>query len=162
MPASSSGSEPPAGARVRDATEADLPRLVELLAQLSTDTPREELGPPLPERYRAAFRAIETAPGQRVFVVEAQGRVVGSAMLVIAPNLTHQGRPFALVENVVVDATERSSGYGELLMHHALDAARAAGCYKLVLTSNKLRKDAHRFYKRLGMEATSEGFRIDF
>jgi len=40
-------------------------------------------------------------------------------------------------------------------------AAQRAGCYKLALTSNKQRPDAHRFYRRLGFRATHEGFRID-
>ena len=72
------------------------------------------------------------------------------------------GRPYALVENVVVDDSSRGSGYGEQLMRHAMQKARAAGCYKFALTSNKQRSDAHRFYQRLGFRASSEGFRIDF
>jgi GNAT superfamily N-acetyltransferase len=66
-----------------------------------------------------------------------------------------------MVENVVVDAAERGSGLGELLMRHALEEARRAGCYKLALTSNKRRAGAHRFYQRLGFHASHEGFRID-
>jgi GNAT superfamily N-acetyltransferase len=46
-------------------------------------------------------------------------------------------------------------------MLRALAMARERGCYKLTLTSNKARKDAHRFYERLGFEATHEGFRMD-
>ena len=41
------------------------------------------------------------------------------------------------------------------------EEAQRAGCYKLSLTSNKHRKDAHRFYERLGFRATHEGFRVD-
>ncbi len=149
-------------ARVRDATEADLPRIVELLAQLSLDAPREKLGPPLPESYRAAFQAVDDDPRQRQLVVEVDGRVVGTASLIIVPNLSHKGRPYAMVENVVVDASERSGGYGELLMRYAMKEARRAGCYRLSLTSNKRRNDAHRFYQRLGFKATHEGFRVDF
>jgi hypothetical protein len=47
-------------------------------------------------------------------------------------------------------------------MRHLMEAAQQAGCYKLALTSNKQRPDAHRFYQRLGFRAASEGFRIDF
>lgn len=147
---------------VRLATEADLPELIELLTQLSLDAPREDLGPPLPDSYRRAFAEIAADSRQRLLVVERDGRIVGSATLVIVPNLSHQGRPYALAENVVVDESARGSGYGELLMRHAMEEARRAGCYKLVLTSNKQRTDAHRFYQRLGFRTTSEGFRIDF
>ncbi|MDZ4278232.1 MAG: GNAT family N-acetyltransferase, partial [Dehalococcoidia bacterium] len=114
------------------------------------------------ERYRTAFREIEGDARQRQLVVEANGRIVGGASLIIIPNLSRQGRPWALVENVVVDETERGSGFGELLLRHALEEARRAGCYKLSLTSNRARKDAHRFYERLGFKPTHEGFRFDF
>ncbi len=151
-----------AKAHVRPATEADLPRIVELLAQLSLHAPQENLAAPVPESYRRAFQQISADPRQRLFVVEDDGRIVGTACLIIVPNLSHQGKPYAMVENVVVDATERSAGYGELLMRHAIAEAQRARCYKLALTSNKRRPDAHRFYQRLGFRATSEGFRIDF
>jgi GNAT superfamily N-acetyltransferase len=146
---------------VRDAAEDDLPRLVELLAQLSLDAPREDVSAPLKDAYRAAFRAVEADPRQRQLVVEVDGRVAGTASVIIVPNLSHQGRPYAMVENVVVDARERGARYGELLMRRAIEIAREAGCYKLSLTSNKQRKDAHRFYQRLGFRATHEGMRID-
>ena len=156
------GADPPPAASVRDATEADLPRLVELLSQLSRDTQRDDAGLRLPESYRTAFEEIKADPRQRLLVTEVDGRLVAVASLVIVPNLTHQGRPYAIVENVVVDAAERGTGYGELLMRHAMELARRAGCYKLSLTSNKERKDAHRFYERLGFRATHESFRVDF
>lgn len=51
-------------------------------------------------------------------------------------------------------------GRGEALVTHAVELARVAGCYKVTLTSNKGREDAHRFYRRLGFNATNEGFRL--
>jgi len=148
-------------ARVRDATADDLPRLIELVQQLRPGEPIERLGSPLAEAYRAAFAEVEADPRQRLLVAEADGRIVGTLVVIVVPNLSHQGKPYAFVENVVVDESDRGSGYGELLMRRAIDLAREAGCYKLSLTSNKRRADAHRFYRRLGLEATSEGFRID-
>ena len=148
--------------RVREAIEADLPRLVELLAQLSIAEQREDVGPPLPESYANALAEIDGDPRQQLLVLEADGRIVGSLALILVPNLSHQGRPYAIVENVVVDEAERGGGFGEVLMRHAIDEARRAGCYKLSLTSNRQRADAHRFYERLGFSATHEGYRIEF
>ena len=148
--------------RVREAREADLPRLVELLAQLSLDEPREDTGPPLPESYRRALAEIDADPRQQLLVLEADGRILGSLALMFIPNLSHQGRPYAIVENVVADEAERGGGLGDVLMRHAIDEARRAGCYKLSLTSNRRRADAHRFYERLGFSATHEGYRLEF
>jgi GNAT superfamily N-acetyltransferase len=51
-------------------------------------------------------------------------------------------------------------GYGESLMRYAIEEARRAGCYKVSLTSNKRRAEAHRFYEKMGFTATHEGFRL--
>lgn len=51
---------------------------------------------------------------------------------------------------LVVDSRSRNLGLGTLLVKHAVDRARAAGCDKLVLDSNKKRFNAHRFYRSLG------------
>jgi GNAT superfamily N-acetyltransferase len=148
-------------ATVRPATEADLPRIVELLAQLSPDDPtREDLSAPLPYAYHLVFRRTVDC-GQRLLVVESRGKIAGTLALVIVPNLSHRGAPYAIIENVVVDERSRSKGLGELLIRHAIEEARLAGCYKVSLTSNKRRKEAHRFYARLGFQRTHEAFRID-
>jgi GNAT superfamily N-acetyltransferase len=150
-------------AKIREATEADLPRLVELLAQLDPGDPaREDLRSPLPFDYHLAFRQIMSTPGQRVLLLENRGRLVGTLALSIIPNLSHKGSPYAIIENVVVDARSRSKGYGEKLILHAIEEAKGAGCYKVSLTSNKRRKDAHRFYRRLGFHPSHQGFRITF
>lgn len=145
---------------VREATEADLPRLVELLAQLGPG--REDALDPLPERYYHAWRRLRETPGNTVLVAESAGRLAGTLTLTIVPNLTHRGSPYAILENVVVDESHRSQGIGERLVQYAVQAARDAGCYRVSLTSNKRRLEAHRFYRRLGFEASHEGFRITF
>jgi GNAT superfamily N-acetyltransferase len=145
---------------IRRATEADLPRIVELLSQLSLDDDRESPAEPLPESYHAAFRDIEADPRQRILVAEVGGRVMATATLGIVPNLSYRGRPWAFVENIVVDGSARRKGYGEALLRYAIEEARRAGCYKVSLTSNKRRVEAHRFYQKMGFAATHEGFRF--
>ena len=101
-----------------------------------------------------------STPGQVVLLLESRRKIVGTLALSIIPNLSHKGSPYAIIENVVVDERARSKGYGEKLIRHAIEEAKRAGCYKVSLTSNKRRKDAHRFYERLGFEKTHQGFRI--
>jgi GNAT superfamily N-acetyltransferase len=60
-----------------------------------------------------------------------------------------------------VDESARGLGHGEALIEQAVEEARQAGCYKVSLTSNKRRGEAHRFYERLGFVQTHEAFRID-
>lgn len=145
---------------IRNATEADLPRIVELLQQLSLDAPREDLGPPLPSSYVEAFRQIDADPNQHLLVLEEDGRIVGSVSVIVSPNLSHIGTPWAEIENMIVDSDERGNGYGKALVQKAVSIARAAGCYKLTLTSNNQRSDAHRFYEGAGFKQSHRGFRI--
>jgi GNAT superfamily N-acetyltransferase len=145
---------------IRRARQADLPRIVELLSQLSLGDDRDPPTLPLPEGYRVAFRQIEADPRQQLLVAEVDGQVVGTATLGIVPNLSYRGRPWAFVESIVIDHPARGRGYGEALLRYAIEEARRAGCYKVSLTSNKRRSEAHRFYEKLGFVATHEGFRL--
>jgi GNAT superfamily N-acetyltransferase len=60
---------------------------------------------------------------------------------------------------VNVAAEHRSAGIGTALLEAAVQRARQAGCYRVQLTSNVLRTDAHRFYQRHGFEPTHVGFK---
>jgi len=144
---------------IRQAIEADLPRLMELLYELS------QLGEIVESRPRtagpleqAALRALQADERFTCLVLDLDGRPDGTATLYILPNLSHGGRPYAVVENVVVDSRHRGAGLGRELMEHAERLAVEANCYKIVLTSNRHRIHAHRFYERLGYVATHHGF----
>jgi GNAT superfamily N-acetyltransferase len=144
--------------RIREATRADLPGLVAMYAELSLDEPRED--PAALHRYEAAFDAIAALAGHHVLVAEEDGTLLGSATVIVEPNLTYKATPFALIENVVVTEAARGRGVGAAIITAAVEIAREAGCYKVTLTSNKRRGDAHRFYERLGFQASHEGFQL--
>ena len=71
----------------------------------------------------------------------------------------HGGRPAS--PDGADGAAARGERHGESLIEQAVAEARRAGCYKVSLTSNKRRSEAHRFYERLGFVQTHEAFRID-
>lgn len=72
-----------------------------------------------------------------------------------------RGTLVAQVESVRVDAGERRRGIGAEMMRWVIGEARRRGCSRVQLTSNKSRKDAHRFYARLGFVASHEGMKLD-
>ncbi|MEX0750257.1 MAG: GNAT family N-acetyltransferase [Dehalococcoidia bacterium] len=146
---------------VRRAMVDDLPRVVELLQQLSMDgAQREDPGPPLPQRYLDMFAVIDADPNNDVLVALLQGEVVGTFQLTIVPSMRRGGIRSAMVEAVVVDERVRGQRVGEAMMRWAIDEARRRGCDMVHLTSNKSRTDAHRFYERLGFRKTHEGMRL--
>ena len=140
---------------VRDAIDADLPALLRLYGQLGDPNALPDVAP-----AAGALTAIRAQPGMHLLVAELGGQVVGTVTLVVVPNLTHFARPWAQVENMVVEETHRSSGVGRRLLDRCKDLAREAGCYKLQLQSANQRDGAHRFYERYGFAPSSVGFRL--
>ena len=69
---------------------------------------------------------------------------------------------FLYVDDLVTLSTERSKGYGKLLLEWLEDRARAEGCAELHLDSGIQRTDAHRFYERNRIEAAGYHFRVKF
>ncbi|HOF88697.1 MAG TPA: GNAT family N-acetyltransferase, partial [Armatimonadota bacterium] len=92
---------------------------------------------------------------------ERNGAVVGTFVLYLLPNMTRNGRPAAILENIVVDDALRRQGIGRAMLEHARELAQAAGCYKLSLTSNATRTAAHEFYLRCGMVQHGVSFRYE-
>jgi GNAT superfamily N-acetyltransferase len=61
----------------------------------------------------------------------------------------------------VTTASHRSKGYGAALMAWLERCAADNGCRQLHLDSGMQRRDAHRFYRRAGMQATGLHFALD-
>ncbi|HZT05937.1 MAG TPA: GNAT family N-acetyltransferase [Chloroflexota bacterium] len=146
------------GILVRPATVEDLPRLTQLLFQLSQMGEQPETGPREAAAVEPALRAVMADDRSSCIVIEAADQVHGTLTFYILPNLSFGGQPIAMIENVVVDEESRGRGFGRLLMEHAEREIREAGCVEILLASNKRRLVAHRFYEGLGYQATHEGF----
>jgi GNAT superfamily N-acetyltransferase len=147
----------------RDATPNDISTMLQLShagdARGSETPPLDPatLGDP---RYRAAFDRIIADPHQRLVVAELAGEVVGTLQISIIPGLPRFGMTRGLLENVHVRADQRGNGLGSRMVEWAIAECRNAGCGMVQLTSNKLRLDAHRFYRRLGFSQSHEGFKL--
>jgi GNAT superfamily N-acetyltransferase len=143
--------------RAREADSIDLDALMGLYEQL-TGPLDEPLPDPRPDA-REVLQQIIADPARSLLVAELDGELIGTADVLIAPNLTHHAQPWALVENVVVAEHARRRGVGRMLMLRAVELAREAGCYKVNLISGNERTGAHDFYRNLGFEAIGQGFK---
>jgi GNAT superfamily N-acetyltransferase len=147
---------------IRQATAQDLPQVLQLYAQPSMDN-GQVMALAAAEQLWAQFSQY---PSYRLFVASqtdahAQEQVIGTYALLVMHNLAHQGTPSAIVEDVVVSEAHQSQGVGRAMMAHAMDLARQAGCYKLVLSSNQKRERAHAFYESLGFQRHGFSFQIE-
>ena len=142
--------------RFRDASRADVPAIVAMLADDSLGQGREgaDLAP-----YLAAFDQIAANPAHQLIVAEDAGRIIATCQLTILSGLSRQGARRALVEAVRVTADLRGRGIGAALMAECETRARAAGCGMIQLTTDRSRQDAHRFYERLGYQPSHIGMK---
>ena len=115
--------------------------------------------PPDVAMVEAFIDAVLREPRRTLLVATIDDEVVGTADLVVVPNLTHGGRPWAVVENVVVDEAWRQHGIGRALFDEVDVLTEAAGCYMVQLLTLNHRHDAHAFYASVGFAPVAQGFR---
>ncbi|MFI9406929.1 GNAT family N-acetyltransferase [Nocardia sp. NPDC052316] len=142
----------------RSATIDDLSAMVTMLADDTLGSTRESADDL--NLYRAAFAEIEDDPRQELLVAEHRGAVVGTAQLSFLPGLARKGAVRAQIEAVRVDRAMRGLGLGSRLIEECVRRARERGCALVQLTSHGSRVDAHRFYGKLGFEASHAGFKL--
>ena len=114
-----------------------------------------------PDDVDAYWRAVLVTRDREgdVLVASDGAEVVGVCQVMILAHFQHAGGRCCEVESVYVRSDRRGRGIGSSLLGAAEAMARAAGCYRLQLTSRNPRLDAHRFYRALGFEQNSQGFK---
>jgi GNAT superfamily N-acetyltransferase len=143
---------------IRPCVEEDIPSVVAMLADDPLGAQRESPDDLAP--YLSALERVSGDPNQHLVVGERDGRVVGTLQLTIIPGLSRRGATRSIIEAVRIHSDERGSGLGTQLIEWAIDESRRQGCQLVQLTSDATRTDAHRFYKRLGFEASHMGFKL--
>jgi len=140
---------------IRRAEIADLPIVLRLLAEMHNEEPPDFRD----QRVTEVFQEILRRPDRALLVAVTDEEIVGTLDLLIVPNLSHGGQPWAIIENVVVNASYRRKGIGGLLLEAATELAESAGCYKLQLVSHAKRDAAHALYRHAEFDAPVSGYR---
>ncbi len=142
---------------IREASVDDIPEILRLYAQPGYDD-----GKVLDEAAaRAIFLSMADYPFYRAYLASTAEGAAGIYMLLVMHNLGHLGARSAIVEGVAVDPALHGRGIGRAMMHHACGQAAAQGCYKLALSSNLKRADAHAFYDSLGFRRHGLSFVVE-
>lgn len=142
--------------QIREASEQDLPALVDLYQQLGGAGAGISI-----HQAREIFARIRKYPNYRIFVAMDDGRIDGTFALLIFEALGYRAAPVGVLEDVLVNQKARGRGIGKAMMEFAMDRCREAGCYKMMLSSNLRREDAHRFYESLGFKKHGYSFQIN-
>ncbi|MDE6641961.1 MAG: GNAT family N-acetyltransferase [Acetatifactor sp.] len=104
--------------------------------------------------WRKLLDKFEKDENMHLLVIEEDGKCVSSVQMAIIESLTHNVRPFAVVENVVTHTSYRNKGYASALLEKATEIAKERGCYKIFLETGSNRESTLNFYR-------NNGFAID-
>jgi GNAT superfamily N-acetyltransferase len=145
----------------RSATRADVPVILELLADDAVSRSRDgAVSEAVDAAHWAAFEAIDADPRNELIVAEEDGAVAGTFQLTFTPSLSRGGAERMTIEAVRVRGDLRGRGTGRAMMRWAIERGRERGCRVAQLTTDKRRTDAHRFYESLGFVASHEGMKL--
>jgi GNAT superfamily N-acetyltransferase len=141
---------------LRGIERGEIAAAVDLIAE-GTLSPGVEDARRLDEYWDAV---LETrARGGDVVVAVRDGEVLAVCQVLIFRHFQRTAGWCAEVESVYVRSDQRGRGVGRALMAFVEEHARQRGCYRVQLTSRNERGDAHRFYRALGYDQMSQGFK---
>jgi len=116
----------------------------------------KELRPDLVElEFVAKIRALQQR-GFMLAYLEVSGSPVAVTGFRVGESLAW--KQYLYVEDLVTLESDRSKGYGKVLLDWLADYAKQNGCIQFHLDSGVQRIEAHRFYEREGMQKTSLHF----
>lgn len=115
---------------IREVVLSDLPRLLELYMLLEFGSAKKLSL----DKARLRFLLYREYPDYRVYIAEFAGVIVGTFALIIIDSLAHGGKPFGIVEDVVVSDDWQGKGIGKKMIQFAM-----ACCKKEAVTSSPYR-----------------------
>lgn len=106
------------------------------------------------QQWADMLNKFEKDENMYLLVAIEDGKAVSSVQMAIVESLTHNVRPFAVIENVVTHEDYRKKGYASALLERATEIAKERNCYKVFLETGSNRESTLNFYK-------NNGFAID-
>ncbi|MEP2716103.1 GNAT family N-acetyltransferase [Pseudophaeobacter sp.] len=139
--------------QIRTASAKDSDALLDLYAFLSPGDDRCTTA-----RAAENIRRISQIEGSAVLLGLQQDKILTTCTLIVIPNLTRGGRPYAVIENMVTHPEARGKGLGTSLLDAACDRAWDNDCYKVMLSTGSTRPSTLSFYEGAGFEQSRTGF----
>lgn len=133
---------------IRQALPEDAEDLKELYFEYLTNYPPQE--PQNMNDWRDIITKLNENENSYLLVAVEDNRVVSTVYLTVVTNLTHNLRPFGVIENVVTHADYRNRGYASALLQSATDICIEQNCYKLFLETGSKKESTIQFYRNNG------------
>jgi ribosomal protein S18 acetylase RimI-like enzyme len=137
--------------RIRAATAADIPAIVDIVEQAYRHYVDRMGKPPGPMLDDYAARVLEGA----VSVLEEGTAIVG--IIVLLPRTS-----YLLLDNVAVSPARQGSGLGRLLLAFAEAEALRRGYHEIRLYTHQTMVENQRLYASIGYEETGRGTEVGY
>ena len=142
---------------VREAKLVELP----LVLALYDEYDRTKATWPTSEQQQAIFAELKNNGGC-ILVATEENSIIGTCTLNICPNLSWSGRPYAIIENVIVTKDSRNKGIGKALLNYSAKLAENKNCYKIALMTGSKDPNVLKFYEAAGFTGNKHGFQRRF
>lgn len=130
---------------ITEINDSELSSLLELYTELG-DNPI----PKIDDSIKAKWKSMVNDKNYHIVVAKENNKIVSTCTVIIIPNLTHNQRPYAFIENVVTSKEYRKKGYGTAVLNYAKEIAIKENCYKIMLLTGSKRESTLNFYKKAG------------
>ncbi len=102
------------------------------------------------DRWADVISRFEKSEDRFLLVAEEDGKAVSTVQVAIIEGLTHNVRPFAVIENVVTHGDYQNRGFASALLDKATEIAKEFNCYKVFLETGSNKESTLNFYKKNG------------
>jgi GNAT superfamily N-acetyltransferase len=131
--------------QIRSSCQDDSPAIARLISQLGYPTSTEEM--------QARLKPILEDTNQVTLVAEYQNAIIGMVGAGIGHYYERNGS-YGRIFTIVVDEAYRSQGVGSALVAAIEHWLRSRDVISIIINSGTHRREAHRFYERLGYQET--------
>lgn len=144
----------------REATQADIPGLLDLFDQLRAAGPRRSVqmpSDPMSMRDAAAerFKIVIADPDQRLIVAEDADGLAGMVLCSVGTTSTLAVAPAVVLSHLTVAANSRRAGVGRVLVAAATQWADECDVDHVRVAVYASSREANRFFARLGFAPVS-------
>lgn len=103
-----------------------------------------------------------TANGGAVLGAFRGKEMVGTCTVNVCANLSWSGRPYSIIENIIVTEGSRNQGLGKYLLLFSKHFAASKNCYKVALMTREKNVAATTFYTSAGFSDDKVGYQMRF
>lgn len=116
---------------------------------------------PETDGFEKCIDEIKKSEDNYIYVACADDKVIGTIQCTLCKSPAFGCRPHMVIEYFIVDDSYRNYGVGTKLFNACVDKAHEKQASCVLIVSGNNRKEAHRFYEKMGCSTDVRGFRID-